>query len=227
MLGQLGASGAVRFTNVPKSGMIIPNMGTISKHTSSGLAGALFSPVQQKVLAFLFGQPGRRFQSAELIRLAGSGTGAVHRQLRRLEAAGWVTVSRFGNQKHYQANEACPAFDELRGLIAKTVGLVEPIRTALEPLSEDISLAFIYGSIAKGEEKAESDIDLLILSATLGLADVYTALQQAESVLGRPVNPNIMTLEDWKRRRQVPDSFAARIASQPHLFVLGGERDLD
>jgi predicted nucleotidyltransferase len=217
----------VGFTGVPKSGMIIPNMGMISMHASSGLAGALFSPVQQKVLGFLFGQPGRRFQSAELIRLAGSGTGAVHRQLRRLEVAGWVTVTRVGNQKYYQANEACPAFAELRGLIAKTVGLVEPIRTALEPLSDDISVAFIYGSIAKGEERAESDIDLLILSATLGLADVYTALQQAETALGRSVNPNIMTPEQWKKRCQAPDSFAARIASQPHLFVLGGENDLD
>jgi len=185
----------VGFTSVPKSGMILPNMGTISGHVSSGLAGALFSPVQQKVLGLLFGQPGRRFQSAELIRLAGSGTGAVHRQLRRLEAAGWVTVTRIGNQKHYQANEACPAFEELRGLIAKTVGLVEPIRAALEPMSEDISVAFIYGSIA--------------------------------TALGRTVNPNIMTPEEWKKRRQVPDSFAARIASQPHLFVLGGESDLD
>ncbi len=206
--------------------MILPNMGMISAHASSGLAGALFSPVQQKVLGLLFGQPGRRFQSAELIRLAASGTGAVHRQLRRLEAAGWVTASRVGNQKHYQANEACPAFAELRGLIAKTVGLVEPIRAALEPLSEDISAAFIYGSIAKGEETAKSDIDLLILSETLGLADVYTALQNAESHLGRPVNPNIMTPEEWKKQRQAPDSFAGRIASQPHLFVLGEESDL-
>lgn len=207
--------------------MIIPNMGTISERASPGLAGALFSPVQQKVLGLLFGQPGRRFQSAELIRIADSGTGAVHRQLRRLEAAGWVTVSRIGNQKHYQANQACPAFDELRGLIAKTIGLVEPIRSALEPLSEDISVAFIYGSIAKGEERAESDIDLLILSPTLGLADLYEVLQGAESALGRTVNPNIMTLEEWKKRRQMVDSFAARIASQPHMFVLGGESDLD
>ena len=207
--------------------MIVPNMGMISVDTSSGLAGALFSPVQQKVLGLLFGQPERQFQSAELIRLAASGTGAVHRQLRRLEDAGWVTVARVGNQKHYQANSACPAFDELRGLIVKTVGLVEPIRKALEPLSERIAAAFIYGSMAKGEAHAESDIDLLIVSATLGLADVYPALQQAESTLGRTINPNVMTGVEWKQRWQVPDSFTARIASQPRLFVVGDEHDLD
>ena len=214
-------------TIVPKLGMIIPNMGTIFAHTSSGLAGALFSPVQLKVLGLLFGQPERRFQSAELIRLANSGTGAVHRQLGRLEEVGWVTATRVGNQKHYQANPECPAFDELRGLIVKTVGLVEPIRRALEPLSDRISAAFVYGSIAKGEAHAESDIDLLIVSATLGLADLYDHLQEAESTLGRTVNPNIMTATEWKRKRQVPDSFVARVASQPKLFVVGDAHDLN
>jgi len=206
--------------------MILPNMGMISKMASPDLAGALFTPVQQKVLGLLFGQPERTFQSAELIRLAESGTGAVHRQLRRLEDAGWVTVTPVGNQKHYQANHACPAFDELRGLIVKTVGLVEPIRKALEPLAEQISAAFIYGSMAKGEAHAASDIDLLIISATLGLADLFEHLQEAESTLGRTVNPNIMTATEWKRKLQIPDSFVARVASQPRLFVVGEEHDL-
>ncbi len=212
---------------VPISGIIIPNMGMKARPTHSGLAEALFSPVQMKVLGLLFGQPERVFQSAELIRLADSGTGAVHRQLRRLEDAGWVRVSRVGNQKHYQANQACPAFDELRGLIVKTVGLVEPLRKALEPLSDRIFAAFVYGSIAKGEAHAESDIDLLIVSATLGLADLYEHLHDVETTLGRTVNPNIMTADEWKGKREIPDSFAARIASQPRLFVLGSADDLD
>ncbi|MBN1857853.1 nucleotidyltransferase domain-containing protein [Candidatus Bipolaricaulota bacterium] len=214
------------FPTVPVSGMILPNMGSTTTAASLGLAEALFSPVQRKVLGLLFGQPERVFQSAELIRLAASGTGAVHRQLRRLEDAGWVSVSRVGNQKHYRANRDCPAFDELRGLIVKTVGLVEPIRQALEALSSKISVAFVYGSIAKGEARAESDVDLLIVSATLGLADVYERLQDAETTLGRTVNPNILTLEEWKKKRQVPDSFVARIASQPKLFVLGDAHEL-
>jgi len=99
------------------------------------LAGALFSPVQQRVLGLLLGQPGRRFQSAELIRLAESAMGAVNRRLRHLEAAGWVTAPRLGNQKHYQANADCSAFAELQGWIAKTVGLVEPLRRTLHPLA--------------------------------------------------------------------------------------------
>jgi len=207
--------------------MLIPNMGMRARSPHSGLAEALFSPVQMKVLGLLFGQPERVFQSAELIRLADSGTGAVHRQLRRLEDAGWVTVSRVGNQKHYQANKACPPFDELRGLIMKTVGLVEPLRNALEPLSDRIFVAFVYGSIAKGEAHAESDIDLMIISATVGLADVYQHLQDVETALGRTVNPNIMTADEWKTKQEVPDSFVARVASQPRLFVLGDAHELD
>jgi predicted transcriptional regulator len=107
--------------------MIIPNMGILRTTSGPGLADALFSPVQQKVLALLFGQPHRRFQSAELIRLAGSGTGAAHRQLSRLADVGLVTVTRIGNQKHYEANRTSPVFDELHGLVIKTVGLVEPL----------------------------------------------------------------------------------------------------
>jgi hypothetical protein len=163
--------------------MIIPEMGRPKVQESPGLAGALFTPVQQRVLGLLFGQPQRRFQSAELIRLARGGTGAVHRQLARLETSGWVTVTRIGNQKHYQANAESPAFEELRGLIAKTVGLVEPLWRALEPLAGQIHAAFVYGSVAKGTDRATSDIDLLVVSDRLGHPDLFTALQAAEREL--------------------------------------------
>ena len=214
------------FSIVPKSGMIVPVMGTKDGASSPGLAGALFSPVQQRVLGLLFGQPGRRFQSAELIRLAKSGTGAVHRQLSRLEAAGWVTATRVGNQKHYQANADCPAFEELRGLIAKTVGLVEPIRRALEPLAERITAAFIYGSIAKGTDSAGSDIDLLIIAEDVAYPEVFSALQSVESELGRSVNPNVMAVREWREKSGERGSFATRIASQPRLFVIGTDDDV-
>jgi predicted nucleotidyltransferase len=182
--------------------------------------------VQQRVLALLFGQPDRRFQSAELIRLADSGTGAVHRQLSRLAEAGWVTVLRTGNQKHYQANRASPAFAELHRLIVKTVGIVEPLRRALAAKAQGIRAAFVYGSLAKGTDKAGSDVDLMVISDRLGYQDLFEALQSAERVLARPVNPNVMTLAEWRAKRAKKDSFAARIAAQPRLFVIGSDEDL-
>jgi predicted nucleotidyltransferase len=206
--------------------MIVPNMGRRAASATTSLADALFSPVQKRVLALLFGQPDRRYQSAELIRLADSGTGAVHRQLSRLAEAGWVTVLRAGNQKHYQANRACPAFTELHGLVVKTVGLVEPLRQALAPKAKGIRAAFIFGSVARGADTARSDIDLMVISERLSYPDIFEAVQGAEVVLARPVNPNVMSLAEWRVKRAKKDSFAARVAGQHRLFVIGSEDDL-
>lgn len=204
--------------------MIIPDMGRIKDR--GGVAGALLTPVQQRVLGLLFGQPDRSFRSGELIRLARSGTGATHRQLGRLETAGLITAKRSGNQKHYQANRSAAVFDELHGLIVKTVGLVEPLRVALEKHGKTIRAAFVYGSVAKGTDRAISDVDLLVISETLRYADVFESLQQAEAVLARKVNPTVLSPAAWRSKRARSDSFLARVAAQPKLFVIGSEDDL-
>ena len=172
-----------------------------NKPARSAVATALLTPVQQRVLGLLFGQPERRFQSAELIRLAGSGTGAVHRQLQRLAAAGLVGVTRDGNQKYYQAEKKSPFSCELHGLIVKTVGVVEPSALALAPLADRIHLAFVFGSVAKARERAGSDIDLLVVSDDLAYADVYAALETAEKSLARTINPTVFTRAEWKRKQ--------------------------
>jgi predicted nucleotidyltransferase len=216
----------VRLAYIPEKGIFIPDMGTRSTDRS-GLATVLFSPVLRRVLGLLYGQPDRSFQSAELIRLAGSGTGAPHRVLTRLAAAGLVTVTRSGNQKHYRANRACPVFEELHRLIVKTVGVVEPLRQALQPKRSDIRAAFVYGSVAKGTDKAGSDIDLMVVSARLRHGDLFEMLQPVESVLARRVNPTVMSRKEWRAKRTDVDSFAARVAAGPRLFVIGNDDDLD
>ena len=211
---------------IPKSGITIPETGTKSISQDVGLADALFTPVQQRVLALLFGQPDRRFQSAEFIRLAKGGTGAVHRQLARLESAGLVTVTRSGNQKYYQARRESPVYSELHSLVIKTVGLVEPLRRALTPQAVRIRAAFVYGSVAKGKDRADSDIDLLVISDTLHYAEVYEALQLAEPELARPVNPTVLTRAQWLAKRSRSGSFAERVTAAPRLFVIGDEGDV-
>ena len=195
-------------------------MGTAKRRTRN-LAGALFTPVQQRVLGLLYGQPDRRFQSAELIRLARSGTGAVHRQLARLAAAGLVTTSHAGSQKYYQANPDAPVFHELHGLIAKTVGLVEPLRQALDPLADQIVTAFVYGSVARDTDHAASDVDLMVVSDTLDHATLYEALAPAERYLARTINPTLLTTTEWQSKRERDGSFAARISKGPRLTVIG------
>ena len=207
-------------------GMIIPIMGITAGRRRPGIADALFTPVQQRVLALLFGQPERRYQSAELIRLARGGTGAVHRQLARLGQAGLVDVTRAGNQKHYQAKRDSPIFAELHSLVTKTVGLVEPIRAALTPHASRIRAAFVYGSTASGTDRSASDIDVMVVSDTLAYADAYEALQAAERVLARPVNPTVLTTGEWQKKRARSGSFVARLVAAPRLFVLGSADDL-
>jgi predicted nucleotidyltransferase len=212
--------------SVPTLGRILLEVGNPAPAlVRTRLADALFSPVQQRVLGLLFGQPERQFGSGELIRLVGSGTGAPHRILTRLAEAGLVTVTRVGNQKHYQANRESPIFDELHGLAIKTVGLVEPLRRALEPLAPRIRAAFVYGSLAKGTDRARSDLDLLVISDDLGHTTLYEALESAEALLARRVDPIVFGPDEWRSKRSVADSFASRVAKGPRLFVLGSEAE--
>jgi predicted nucleotidyltransferase len=190
---------------------------------ASSLTDALFSNTQQRVLSLLFGQPERSYFATELIRLAHSGSGAVQRELRRLEQSGLVTVSQQGNQKHYQANAAAPIFAELRSIVLKTVGLAEPLEAALTPLEHDIELAILYGSTAKGTDTAFSDVDLLIVADDLTLETLYKAIAPAERQLARKINPTFYTREEFRRRRAQGDSFLTRVLSGPHIVLIGDE----
>jgi predicted nucleotidyltransferase len=117
-------------------------------------------------------------------------------------------------------------FTELHGLIVKTVSLAQPLRLVLASQAKRIRAAFVYGSVARKTDVAGSDIDLMVISDSLRYPDLFEALQKAEAVLGRPVNPTVMTLAEWRTRRARGGSFAARVASQPRVFVIGSEDDI-
>ena len=218
--------------NIPKSGFIIPNMGIKKRQTKSpaspaiGIADALFSKGRQRVLGVLFGNPGRSFYANEVIALAGSGTGAVQRELIRLEATGLVTATRVGKQKHYQANPAAPVFEELRGLVLKTSGLADVLRVALAPLIGQIGAAFVYGSVAKKQDTAKSDIDLMVVSDSLTYADIFAALEDSTNRLGRKVNPTVYPPQELAKRRKQGNAFVTRVLAQPKIWLIGGERDI-
>lgn len=208
----------------------MPKMGTQPTHTAethrTSLAGALFSGTQQRVLGLLFGQPDRSFYATELINLAGVGSGAVQRELARLAQSGLVTVKPVGNQKHYQANPDSPIYEELCSMVRKTVGIAEPLRAALAPLAAQIKVAFVYGSIAKQQDTARSDIDLLLVSDTLTYGDTILALQDLSAKLGREVNPNIFTPQDFAKRLREGGAFVSRVMVQPKVWLIGGPDDL-
>jgi predicted nucleotidyltransferase len=206
----------------------MPNMGTkyADPPQQTSLADALFSGTRQRVLGLLFGQPSRSFYANELIGLAGSGSGAVQRELASLAQSGLVSVRAVGNQKHYQADPESLIFAELCSIAQKTFGLAEPLREALEPLAGQITAAFVYGSVAKKTDTASSDIDLMVLSDELVYGDLFLALDAASSALGRTVNPTILTGKEFAKRLVAQESFLTRVLDQPKIWIVGGESDL-
>jgi len=192
----------------------------------TSLGDSLFSGVQQRVLGVLFGTPDKSFYRNELMRLTGSGKGALQRELDRLEQSGLVTVRPVGNQKHYQANKEAPIFEELRGIVVKTFGVADVVRRALLPLAKEITAAFIFGSIAKRADTSASDIDVLVVSDKLGYQDLIKALLPAEAALGRKINPTIHSRAELARKRKERQSFVVRVLEQPKIFLFGSEREL-
>jgi len=204
--------------------MINPNMGmTINPTESTSLADALFPKVRQRILTVLFGAPDRSFYANELIALAASGTGAVQRELASLSESGLLTVNKQGNQKHYQANANAPVFAELRSLVLKTMGLADVLRQALSPLAAQIDFAFVYGSVARQQDTAQSDVDVMIVSANLGYGEVFGALEDAAVSLGRKVNPTLYTPSDWAKRLAQDSAFVSRVVQQPKIWLIGTE----
>jgi len=187
---------------------------------------ALFSAVQQRVLGLIFGQPERSFYMSEIVRRVRSGTGAVERELSRLRRSGLVSMEQIGNQKHYRANSGSAVFEELRGLVKKTIGLADPVKEALEPFADAIEVAFIFGSFAKGTDTARSDVDLMVIGENLDYSGLYSAAQSVENKLGRKVNPVFLTPRDWGRKASDKKSFVSKVAVQPKIFIRGSEKHL-
>ena len=185
------------------------------------LADALLTSTQQKVLGLLFGQPDRSFFVTQIMGIAKSGRGAVQRVLHRLELAGLVSVQMHGNQKHYQANRKSPLFDEICGIVRKTVGLEQPLRAAVESLPGTVDLALIYGSVAKRADTSASDVDLLIVADNLTLEDVYAGLSPAERLLDRKVNPTLYTRKEFDLRRTRGNPFLKRVLDGPVIIFAG------
>lgn len=191
-----------------------------------GLADALFTTTQQRVLGALYGNPRRSFSVSEMITLPGVGSGTVQRELAKLARGGLLTVARIGNQKRYQADPAAPIHDELVAIVQKTVGLAGPLREALQPLAKSILAAFVYGSVAKHSDTATSDIDVLIVSDTLGYADIMRVVGAVEVALGRKVNPTIYSPAELAKRMKSDSSFVRRVFERPRIWLIGGEDDL-
>lgn len=185
------------------------------------LSAAIFTDSQSRLYSWLFGQPERAYHLNELRRLTGLGSASLQRELKRLATAGLVDAQAVGNLRRFQANPQSPVYAELVALTRKTLGTVPVLRDALQPLQPNLLSAWVYGSVAKQTDTARSDIDVMLVGDNLLLGQVLAALEPAEAQLGRKINPNCYSPQEFERRRLEPDSFINRVLSQPTLSLIG------
>lgn len=187
------------------------------------LMDILFGTYRQRVLGLLLLHPDSDYHVRELARLTGTTAGTLHKELAKLANAGLLLRKAQGNQVRYQANRDCPVFAELAGLFRKTTGLADVIGEALRPLAPDIAL--IFGSVARGEETAASDVDLLLVG-DIDFAAAVKALHPAQAALQREINPVIYGPAEFARRVRDNDPFVRGIIDKEKLFITGTVDDL-
>jgi predicted nucleotidyltransferase len=184
------------------------------------LVEVLFGAYRRQILALLLLHPDESFYVREIARLTNVPAGSLHRELKLLTDAGLLQRSQAGNQVRYQVNRACPIQEELAGIFRKTAGLADVLREALAPIAGKIRLAFIFGSVAQGKERATSDVDVLVVGPA-SFAAVVAALSRAGERLRRDVNPVVMTKGAFEAKLASRDRFVARVAREPKIFLLG------
>lgn len=184
----------------------------------------LFGQTRGGVLTLLYGHPDEKFYVRQIARLVGVSVGAVQRELETLSGVQLVNRSKTGSQVFYQANHDNPVFPELRVLIAKTMGIYQMIQSALFSLEQRISWAFVYGSMARQEEKAHSDIDLMLVG-DLTLEDVMPGLAKVERESGREINPTIYSVEEFKSRLIQDNHFLKSVMRGRKITLIGDENE--
>ena len=189
------------------------------------LSSLLFSDYRRRVLGLLLLNPDTTYHVRELARLTGTSAGTLHKELTKLTTGGILRRQEVGNQVRYGANRDCPVFEELASILRKTSGLVDVLVKALGGVEKNIALAFVFGSVARGEQQSNSDVDVMLVGS-LGFADAVQVLHPVQAILQREINPVVYSLEEFRRRAASDDSFIRKVLVKPKLFVVGNENEL-
>ena len=187
---------------------------------------ALFPTVRGDVLAATLTQPDKWWYLSELAQFVGTTPSSLQRELKALVEGGILQQRREGTRIYFKAEERSPLFPDLRGLLEKTAGLLPTLRQALEPFKARIDCAFVYGSVARSQEHALSDVDLLVIGRA-GLSDLAPALRKAETRVGREINVTSYSVREFRRKTSSKDHFLSEILRGPKEFVKGNQGDLD
>jgi predicted nucleotidyltransferase len=189
------------------------------------LKDAVFTDSQAKVYLWIYGQPERSYHLSELRRLTGLGSASLQREINRLVVAGLANSALKGNQRQISANRQSLLFKELSDLTRKVMGAAALLTDALRPIERKIEVAFLYGSVAKQSDNAESDIDIMIVGSDLTLSELLDQLLPVEEMLCRKVNPTCYTVGEFKKRLSDTDSFVNKVLSQPIIQLFGNMDD--
>jgi len=182
----------------------------------------MFGAYRRQLLATLLLRPGERFHVRELGRMTGISAGSIHRELKAMAESGLLLREHVGNQVFYQANQACSIYNELSAIFRKTIGLASLLQDALSSVAREIEVVFVFGSMATGSQTHSSDVDVLMLG-NVSLINVVKALSPVQAVLGREINPVVMTVEKFLAQLRKKDRFATRVLEEAKIFVIGGE----
>ena len=210
-------------TSVTHGVTIVTDMKTVTGNKN--LSSILFTKTRRVVLSLLYGHTDESFYLRQIVRMTGAGLGPVQRELKQLTDTGIIRRFVQGHQVHFQANPDSPIFNELKSLITKTAGVAETLQSALAPIADRISIALVYGSIARGEENQRSDIDLLVVG-DVAFAGVVKALRNAQETLGREINPTVYPVDEFCSRIAEEHYFIRDVLSGEKIFVVGDGYDL-
>lgn len=188
------------------------------------LAELLSSKIRAEIFRIFFGVRDDELHMREIERRSGFTTGTVQQGLKKLHRLELIKKRRDGNRLYYQANKEHPLYSDIRNIVLKTIGLVDIIQDKLKE-TRDIKIAFVFGSIARHDEKAQSDVDVMIIGK-IGLRKVTTLLSGISEKIGREVNPHVMTVDEYRRRASQGEHFVSTILREPRIFIVGNENEL-
>ena len=189
------------------------------------LSETLFGKTRRGVLAILYGHIDEAFYLRQLARVSGGGMGAVQREVKVLAASGIIVRTGKGRQTYYQANPNCPIFDELKNIIMKTAGISDLAKVALTPLAERIQIAFVYGSLSRGDENSRSDVDIMIVG-DVTFAEVVESLSPVQQKINREINPTVYPGKEFQNKLAAGHHFIKSVYEGEKLFLIGDRHDL-
>jgi predicted nucleotidyltransferase len=193
--------------------------------THNGLADLLFGQTRGAILALLYGRADQSFYTRQIAREVDASVGAVQRELENLSKVGLIVRTSLGSQVFYQANRDASIFREMQSLVKKTTGIFSVLRSALHPLATRILVAFVYGSVAREEETAQSDVDLMVVGKAT-LDEVLSRLSTVEKTIGRSINPTVYSVAEFKSKLTTGNHFLTAVLKGQKVFLLGDEDEL-